>query len=148
MQFAKLQSIRSAPDLTPMIGITFLVAIFLLLVLTFSLRSQDESVRLPCSELARPPAARFQWPVVLQVTSGGMVILGGVETPMADVRSLLQRESDAIRLQGIEPARATVIVRADREVPTGMVQELIELAQGIGFEQFTLRAQETGRPGP
>ena len=131
-----------------MIGITFQVAIFLLLVLTFSLRAQDESIRLPGSELARPPASRLQSPVVLQVTSRGTVILGAVELPMADVRPLLQRECDAIRFQGIEPARATVILRADREVPTGMVQELIELAQRIGFEQFVLRAQETGRPGP
>lgn len=148
MHFTKPQSIRCIPDLTPMIGIMFQVAIFLLLVLTYALRAQDEAIRLPGSELARPPVARHQSPVVLQVTSRGTVILGAVELPMADVRPLLQRECGAVRFQGIEPARATVIVRADRGVPTGMVQELIELAQKVGFEQFVLRAQETRRPNP
>ena len=148
MQFAKQESIRATPDLTPMVGIMFQVAIFVLLVLAFSLRAQDESIRLPGRELARPPVSRHASSVVLQVTSDGTVILGTVEVPMADVRPLIQREYDAIRFQGLDPAGATVTVRADREVPTGEVQELVELAQKIGFEQFVFRAKEAPRSKP
>ena len=37
-------------------------------------------------------------------------------------------------------AKATVLIRADSEVPTGLVQQLIKKCQDNGFTKFSLRA--------
>lgn len=148
MRLTTPEPIRCSPNLMPVVGVAFQVAIFVLLALTFAVRGQDESSRLPGSELARPPAARYEPLVELQVTSQGTALLGAVEVPMAEVRASLERERDAIRLRGMQPAQAKVVLRADRDVPTGVVQELMEVGQQVGFEQFVLRAQETGGPEP
>ena len=52
------------------------------------------------------------------------------------------RERAALRLLGFEPGQATVVVRADPDVPTDKVQRLIETAQEAGFAQCVLRPAE------
>ena len=45
------------------------------------------------------------------------------------------------RLHGKEIIKdVTVLIRADSEVPTGLVQELIKKCQEAGFTKFSLRA--------
>ena len=36
---------------------------------------------------------------------------------------------------------ATIVIRADRDVPTGKVQEVIRVCQEADFEKFVLRAK-------
>jgi biopolymer transport protein ExbD len=148
MQFAKPSQVRRSLDMTPMIGIVFLVVIFLLVTLTFSLSRQDESIRLPWSELARPPATRLESPVTLQLTRDGTVLLGGREVAFGALPSLLETERNALEAQGRKPSQATVVLRADRDVPTGRVQEVVELGQRVGFERFVFRAQEPAATSP
>lgn len=147
MQFVKPNSVRCPFDLTPMIGIMLLLAVFLLVGLSFSLTSQDETIRLPGSELARPPATPVESPITLQLTSRGTVIFGGVEVAAGDVRTLLENQRDTLKSQGRDPARATIILRADRGAPTGTAQELIDLGQQVGFQRFVLRAKEEDARG-
>ncbi len=39
----------------------------------------------------------------------------------------------------------TVIIRADRTVPAGKVQEVVQVCQEIGFERFVFRARQVSR---
>ena len=148
MQFAKQDAIRCDPELTPMVGVMVQVVIFLLLLLTFSLRAEDQSSRL-AREPARPPATLRPATLFVRATSKGTVILGDAEVPSRGAEALLLRERDILRLEGLDPVRTPVVVQADGEVPTGRVQELIELAQKAGFEKCTLRGAEAeGGPTP
>jgi biopolymer transport protein ExbD len=36
---------------------------------------------------------------------------------------------------------ATIIIRAHKDAKTGLVQQIIKVAQELGFEKFTLRAK-------
>ena len=38
--------------------------------------------------------------------------------------------------------RATVVLRADTKVPTGLVQELMKMAQEAGFSKFSFKAKQ------
>jgi biopolymer transport protein ExbD len=142
MQFAKLDAAGCKPDLTPVVGVALLVALFLLAAIGFSRQGQDESIRLPRSELARPPAARLQSSITLQLTPRGTVLVGGVEVPPEGLRPRLEQLRNASGLPGRSSAPPTVILRADRHAPTGKVQEIIEMAEKLGFEKFLLRARE------
>ena len=44
--------------------------------------------------------------------------------------------------QGDAVKDVSVILRADKEVPTGLVQELIKQAQEAGFEKFAMSATQ------
>ena len=57
-----------------------------------------------------------------------------------------QRERAALRLLGFEPSQATVVVRADPDVPTDKVQRLIET--GAGGRLHAVRAPRRARSKP
>jgi biopolymer transport protein ExbD len=83
-----------------------------------------------------------QAPLVLQLTSDDKVIFGGDALPIAALDRPLRREKRFIELSGGEVADATVILRADANAKTGVVQEVIQMCQDNGFERFALRAKQ------
>ena len=140
-------------DMTPMIDVVFQLMSFFLFVLSFSGAEHSEVIHLPASELAKPPQAPPESPLTLQLTSQGNVIFGGEENPPGEdallwLRLKLLREAQIIRqTPGRSVAEATIIIRADRDVRTGKVQELMQLCQerAIGFQKFKLRAKQEAR---
>jgi len=140
-------------DMTPMIDVVFQLMSFFLFVLSFSGAEQNEAIRLPASELAKPPQAPPESPLTLQLTSQGNVIFGGDQNPPGEdamlwLRPQLLRERQIIaRTPGRSVAEATIIIRADRGAKTGRVQELMQLCQerAIGFQKFKLRAKQEAR---
>ena len=138
---------RHAPaaegNMTPMIDMTFQLIAFFMVVINFAEADQNARIRLPESELAKPPDAPLQSPLTLQVTRGGTVIFGPDEVPAMELRPLLLREREVIKATpGRSVQDATVIIRGDRDARTGRVQEVIKLCQETGFEKFKLRAKQ------
>lgn len=141
---------REAPfakgDMTPMIDMTFQLIAFFMVLINFSEADQNERIRLPSSELAKPPDAPLQSPLTLQVTSEGTVIFGPDEVPVMGLKILLLREREVIKATpGRSVKDATVIIRGDRDAKTGRVQQVIKLCQETGFEKFALRAKQQDR---
>ncbi len=129
--------------MTPMIDIVFQLVIFFMLTLNFSADQQSEAVRLPSSELAKPADVPPGVTITLQLTQFNTVLVGAEETPFAQVKNALLREKQVLnQTPGRSHRMATIIIRADREAPTGKVQELIKMSQETGFEKFVLRAKE------
>ena len=81
MRYSKATAGVTKPDMTPMIDIVFQLIAFFMLVINFTKVDQNELIRLPASELAKPPEAPPESPITLQLTSRGSVIFGGEETP-------------------------------------------------------------------
>jgi biopolymer transport protein ExbD len=132
----------SEGDMTPMIDMTFQLIAFFMVVINFAEADQNERIRLPESELAKPADVPFEMPITLQLTREGTVLLVGEEVPVAGLRSLLRREKEVLEFRGVKPSEATVIIRADADAKTGLVQELIKACQDTGFEKFVLRAKQ------
>ncbi|MCA9232691.1 MAG: biopolymer transporter ExbD [Planctomycetales bacterium] len=131
-------------DLTPMIDMTFQLIAFFMLVINFSDAEQDQRVKLPASELARPPAAPYEQPLTIHVTHDGHFIYAGNElTELARLRSELLRETQIIlRHTSKQLGDVTVIIRADENAKTGLVQEIIAICQELKFEKFALRGKQ------
>lgn len=130
------------PDLTPLIDCTFQLVVFFLLTLNFSSDEQSELIKLPSSELAKPSEGSLEMPITVQILSSGMVLFGGDTMTPEALRAPLRRERDSIRsVLGRDVKNATIIIRADQDVPTGVVQKVIRICQETDFERFMLRAK-------
>jgi biopolymer transport protein ExbD len=138
----KRQTYSSDPDMTPMIDCTFQLVIFFLLTLNFSSDEQSELIRLPSSELAKPAEGALDTAITVQVLASGAVLFGGDEMTPAGLAGPLRRERDVIRtVLRRDIKNATIVIRADGRVPTGIVQEVIQVCQKADFEKFALRAK-------
>jgi len=132
-------------DLTPMIDMTFQLIAFFMMVINFSDAEQDQRVKLPASELAKPPTAPYEQPLTIHLTSNGHFIYAGSElTELDRLRSALLRETQIIlRHTSKKLADVTVIIRADKNAKTGLVQEVIAICQELKFEKFALRGKQS-----
>jgi len=82
--------------MTPMIDMTFQLIAFFMVVINFAGADQNEQIHLPESELAKPPDAPLEFPITLQLTKKGTVILAGEETGIGGIGSLLLRERQVL----------------------------------------------------
>ena len=133
------------PEMTPMIDMTFQLIAFFMVVINFSQADQNERIKLPLSELAKPPEAAPEVPITLQLTDEGTVILGATEVAISQLSQELLKEKQVLVATGRRSAQdVTIVIRADRGAPTGEVQELIQMCQKkpLGFEKFALRAKQ------
>ncbi len=130
------------PDMTPMIDMTFQLIAFFMVLLNFGESEVDARIKLPSSELAKPPEAQFVAPLVLQLTKDDRIIFGGEPIPIAAMDRHLRNERRFLELNGTDVTEATVVLRADADAKTGVVQEVIQMCQDNGFEKFALRAKQ------
>jgi len=132
-------------DLTPMIDMTFQLIAFFMLVINFSDVEQDQRVKLPASELAQPPTAPYEHPYTIHLTSTDRYIFGGRQwNEIAQLKSALLAETQIIkRHTNKKLADVTVIIRADEQAKTGVVQEIIQACQELEFERFALRSKQS-----
>lgn len=152
MRVKKSDSEIEEGDTTPMIDIVFQLIAFFMVLVNFTEADQDQRVRLPTSELARPPESPPDNMLVLNIgqnetdrAAGNNIFkiyLAGRTYDKASLEKQLNREKDRIERQGDDYRDAVIIVRADKAAPTGFVQEVIQVCQTVGFEQFALRAEE------
>jgi biopolymer transport protein ExbD len=126
-----------------MIDMTFQLIAFFMVLVNFSEADQNERIRLPLSELAKPPEAPLETPITLQLTNAGTVIMAGNELTLGQLVDELVREKLLLQARGDDRlGSATIIIRADRAAKTGVVQEVIKICQETGFEKFALRAKQ------
>jgi biopolymer transport protein ExbD len=144
MRIARPKLATAEMDMTPMIDVTFQLIAFFMFVLNFSEVDQDQRINLPLSELARPPDAPYEEPLTVQVTRDETVLFAGDEMSIDALQQALQREARIIQAHPTKKTSdVTVIIRADRHVKAGKVQEIIEMCQKAEFDTFALRGQQS-----
>ena len=148
MRYASRGAPPAKAEMTPMIDMTFQLIAFFMVVVSFSEADQNERIRLPLSELAKPPETAPDTPITLQLYRRPpphddlRVIFGANELTIAQLPKELLREKQVLEAGGKSSRNATIVIRADRAARTGEVQEVIEICQKTGFEKFALRARQ------
>ena len=134
--------------MTPMIDMAFQLIAFFMLVVNFSDAEQDQRIKLPASELANPPQAPYDEPLTIHLTERGEFIFSGNLLPsLEDLRAALLRETQIVsRHLDKKLGDVTVIIRADENARTGIVQEVISTCQELKFERFALRGKKAEAP--
>ncbi len=145
MRFASKTGAEVEPDMTPMIDIVFQLLAFFMFTINFTNTEQDQRVTLPASELAKPPEAPYDHPLTIHLTDRGeFIYAGNALRSLDELRSALLREKQIIERYALEKlSDVTIVVRADEDASTGLVQEVIQLCQELGFERFALRGKQS-----
>ncbi len=155
MKFVRHQVKIHKLDMTPMIDIVFQLIAFFMLVTNFEQSQADERVKLPIDQLAKPPLVAREKEIVLNIgfvrdkqgniiQPDPVIFLADEQIPVAGIRPQLDLERQVAQAKYGDEALAdmTIVIRADSDVPTGLVQELIRTAQDVGFEDFALKAMQ------
>jgi biopolymer transport protein ExbD len=142
-------------DMTPMIDIVFQLITFFMVINKFDQEEADERVTLPKDQLAIPPAVARKNSFMLNcgflrdqqgnlLSNEPLFFFGADQVPLAQVRPRLQQEAEFYRTIGTDMKEVVVEIRADKDVKSGMIQELIQMCQenGIGFQRFALKATQ------
>jgi biopolymer transport protein ExbD len=133
-------------DMTPMIDMTFQLIAFFMVLINFTEADQNERIKLPISQLAKPPDAPLEDPITLQITEEGTILLAGEEFSVEQLPVPLRRERRVLEnTPGKSISGATIVIRADMLAKAGKVQEVIKTCQDTGFERFALRAKQAER---
>jgi biopolymer transport protein ExbD len=129
-------------DYTPMIDMTFQLIAFFMILINFADADQDQRVQLPKSVLAKPPEAPLEVPITIQMVRDGKIAMAGELYPTAEsIKPILSNEKYVMESQGRTVDDATIIIRAHKDVKTGLVQKVIKVCQEMGFQKFSLRAK-------
>jgi biopolymer transport protein ExbD len=139
-----------------MIDIVFQLLTFFMIVSNFENTKADERVKLPKDTLAKPPEVKPKDELVLNIgfirnTAGEklnpspVLFYAGSDIPLDKIKPELEQEKRLFVLKaGTEDVlkEVAVVIRADADVPTGLVQGLIKTCQEIGYTKFSLKATQ------
>ena len=129
-------------DLTPMIDMTFQLIAFFMVLINFAQTESNDKVKLPSSQLVKPPETALEYPIILHIAQDGEIILGGDDYTPETLRVGLRPEINVITAQGKEVTDANVVIRAHKDCAAGDVQEVIRVAQEQNLVNFALRVKE------
>jgi biopolymer transport protein ExbD len=129
-------------DMTAMIDMVFQLIIFFMVLINFSQDDQNDKIKLPASELAKPADTPLTFPIVLHLDSTATIYMGANVATVESIAPLLKTEIQLLTSRNQSAKDANVIIRGHRNAPGGMVQDLIKKCQELGFEKFVLRVRE------
>jgi biopolymer transport protein ExbD len=141
MRFYTSKPVTRAPAILPLIGAAMIPAVLMLALTCMSMSRAEEMARF-ADGVTRPPALREPPVISVTLSRRGALAIAGQPIAADAVAAAWQREGAAVRLLGFEPSQATIALRADPDLPTDAVEQLIEQAQRVGFQRCVLQDAE------
>jgi biopolymer transport protein ExbD len=144
-------------NLIPMIDIVIQLITFFLMLVNFDESNNDERVRLPIADLAKPSEMEIDEMMILNVNREGQVNvgLGGdvlLDIANEDFRLHMMKEARVAEknmklakrtikvVGGRSQLWTTLMIRADKELEYDKLQRMMKVCQDQGFTKFALRA--------
>ncbi len=140
-------------DMTPMIDIVFQLIAFFMVITNFEQIQADERVKLPSDSLAKPPEVKAPDELVLNIgfdrnaegeitDPEAYIFYTGEKIPVLQFGPKFEQEARIYKQKNQDPKEIPVILRSDALVKTGLIQDLIKLAQENGFTKFAFKAMQ------
>ena len=129
-------------DMTAMIDMVFQLIIFFMVLINFAQDDQNDKIKLPASELAKPADTPLTFPITLNLDSTSTIYIGASIATVDSIAPLLRTEISLLTSRNQTPKDANIVIRAHRNAAGGMVQDLFKKCQELGFEKFVLRVRE------
>ena len=130
-------------DLTPMIDMTFQLIAFFMLIINFSEVEKSQELQLPLSEIVKPPETPPPYKITLNVQPDESIKFQNLDAvQLSALRPILVREIGVASRFDVPAADVNVIIRADKNVKTGLIQDLMDACKQENLETFSLRVNE------
>jgi biopolymer transport protein ExbD len=138
-------------DLTPMIDVTFQLIAFFMFVLNVNEFVQNQAIRLPASDLAKPPEKAPRTVFTVQVTrpeEDGKSYVYFANRKLAldgdELKAAIDKERTILGFERRSPDDPSIVVliRGDAAAKAGEVQRVVDAWREKGFVQFSLRARQ------
>ena len=143
MRFKKKTEGILEGDLTPMIDMTFQLIAFFMLIINFSEVEKSQELQLPLSEIVKPPETPPPYKITLNVQPDELIKFQNLDAvQLSALRPILVREIGVASRFDVPAADINVIIRADKNVKTGLVQDLMDACKQENLETFSLRVNE------
>lgn len=143
------QRTEGEADLTPMLDMVFQLITFFMLVTNFKAASLELSLRLPVVGSARPVDTQGEESLlVLNVNKEGQLVVYSLPQ---DIPNYIKAEAKVARIDAkrenskfkdTDDLPTTVVVRADKDTPFGLLNLVIKTCQDNGFRKFALKATD------
>lgn len=137
---------RAEPNLTPILDMVFQLITFFMLVVNFKAASVDLNLELPVIGSAMPSESPDSDVMVLNIDKDGRLRVYGEEKNVdayiaqeAQLALRTARQENPELEAGSELPR-TVVIRADKATPFGLLNHVIRSCQSQGFRKFQYRA--------
>lgn len=137
---------RAEPNLTPILDMVFQLITFFMLVINFKAATVDLNLELPVIGSAMPSDSADSDVMILNIDKDGRLLVYGEEKNIDAY--VAQEAQSALRVARLtdpefqpgEELPKTVIIRADRATPFGLLNHVIRACQAQGFRKFQYRA--------
>ena len=96
-------------DLTAMIDMVFQLIIFFMVLINFSQDDQNDKIKLPSSELAKPPDAPLTFPIVLYLDSDSVIYMGANTVTVDSIAPLLKTEIQLLESRNQKASDANIV---------------------------------------
>jgi len=153
MKFKK--ATLNIPDInmTPMIDIVFQLIAFFMVITNFDNAKADERVKLPKDVLARPVEKANSKQLMVNmgfirnkagdITSPPIIFWpNGTNYTVDKIRGPFEVEAKYYKDTKTKMGDVTIIIRADAEFPTGLVQQVMKIAKELEFEKFSMKVTQ------
>ncbi|MGB7346276.1 MAG: biopolymer transporter ExbD [Pirellulaceae bacterium] len=122
-------------SLTPLIDVVFLLLIFFLVTSEFEEEERRLRIVLPEATSAVPMTGRPR-EIVIDINAQGTVFLGGQETDLTQLETLLRAAVAA------NPTNQTAVIRADRSSTFQPVVSVMDVCNRTGISDYSVTTQE------
>jgi len=124
MRFRRADEEELRPDLTPLVDVVFLLIIFFMVSTHFIERSVEIDPDIPESKQGLAPEQIKRQ--IVEINDKRRIFLNGEELPLKSLAEQLQTQ----------PAIRSVLIRADKRLPFGVVMEVIDSCRAAGMKDI------------
>jgi biopolymer transport protein ExbD len=122
-------------SLTPLIDVVFLLLIFFLVTSEFEEEERRLDIVLPEATSAVPMTGKPR-EIVVDIDSAGKIYLGGKETDLVNLESLLRTAVAE------NPTNQTAVIRADKSSTFQPVVSVMDVCNRTGISDYSVTTQE------
>lgn len=126
MDFRTKRAVNYSINIASLVDVLFLLLIFFVVTSTFV---EHPNIKLELPSASHAETSKFEG-LTLTITREGRLFLGKQSIGITELDAVLRSKVEAVG----EP---TLVLRADRDVPYGVVVAVMDVARGAGLKRMT-----------